>query len=129
MFFLRGDFDNIKIAYTHFFGASNQQVILDDFLPFRPPTDISLCGGEVICEPSINTLYEFLIPKILTAKVHKFICHSLASEHVSRMIAMQKATENADQLSIELNLMYNKLRQASVTNEILEIISGTNSLK
>ena len=129
-FFLSGSFDSIKIVYAYFFSISRQEVILEDFLPFSPSA-ISAnhidSSNDMICEPDVSTLYKFLIPQILAAKVHKFISHSLASEHISRMVAMQKATENANQLSLELSLMYNKLRQASVTNEILEIISGTTS--
>lgn len=123
--FYRGHFSKVYIVYTHFMSLSRQEVRMLDLFPFKMlDSDTSI---DLICEPNREALVNFTIPKLLHAKLYDTMSHSITSEHVSRMVAMQKATENADQLSAELSLMYNKLRQASVTNEILEIISGAKA--
>jgi F-type H+-transporting ATPase subunit gamma len=83
---------------------------------------------DYLLEPSREFIIEELVPKALRVQFLKAVLESNASEHGARMTAMDKATENAGELLKELRLMYNRTRQAAITNEILEIVSGANAL-
>ena len=83
---------------------------------------------DYILEPSRKYIIEELVPTSLKIQFYKAVLESNASEHGARMIAMDKATENAGELLKELRFMYNRTRQAAITNEILEIVSGANAL-
>ena len=83
---------------------------------------------DYIFDPNKEELYAALIPKVMKIRLFKCLLDSVASEHGARMTAMHKATENATELIKQLNLTYNKLRQAAITNEIIEIVSGANAL-
>jgi F-type H+-transporting ATPase subunit gamma len=85
--------------------------------------------GEYLFEPDKKEIVEQLIPQSLKTQLFKALLDSQASEHGARMTAMHKATDNAKELKKELSLTYNKLRQASITNEILEIVGGAEALK
>ena len=84
---------------------------------------------DYILEPSRAYIIEELVPTSLKIQVYKAVLESNASEHGARMTAMDKATENAGELLKELRLMYNRTRQAAITNEILEIVAGANALE
>jgi F-type H+-transporting ATPase subunit gamma len=84
---------------------------------------------DYIFEPDKKTILETLIPKSIKTQVYKAVLDSIASEHGARMTAMHKATDNANALKNELVIFYNKARQAAITNEILEIVSGAEALK
>ena len=86
-------------------------------------------NNNYIIEPSYNSILETLLPSSIRIKLFKAIKESFASEHGARMTAMHKATDNAKDLRDQLKLTYNKARQASITNEILEIVSGAEALK
>ena len=85
--------------------------------------------SDYIFEPDKQTILETLIPKSIKTQVYKALLDSIASEHGARMTAMHKATDNANTLKNELVIFYNKARQAAITNEILEIVSGAEALK
>jgi F-type H+-transporting ATPase subunit gamma len=85
--------------------------------------------ANYIFEPSIQEIAEKIIPLSLRTQLYKALLDSVASEHGARMTAMHKATDNASALMRELKLKYNQARQASITNEILEIVSGANAMK
>lgn len=129
--FVNGDFDKIVIVYNSFKNAATQIVRTEDFLPLRPiesdeSTDTS--SADYIFEPSKEEIVKELIPKSLKTQLYKGIRDSFASEHGARMTAMHKATDNAKDLRDDLKLTYNKARQASITNEILEIVGGAEAL-
>ena len=84
---------------------------------------------DYIFEPTKEYIVEEMIPRSLKLQFYKSLLDSQASEHGARMTAMHKATDNATEMLKELNLQYNKARQASITNEILEIVSGAEALK
>lgn len=126
-----GSYDKIVLVYNHFKNAANQIVKIENFLPITPiekDNEDDKNVSEYIFEPSKSEIIETLIPKSLKTQLYKAIRDSFASEHGARMTAMHKATDNAGELRDELKLTYNKARQASITNEILEIVGGAEAL-
>lgn len=128
--FISGDYDKIEVIYNQFKNAATQIVQTEQFLPLAPiKSDKPVSSGDYIFEPSKEEIVETLIPKMLKTQLYKSIRDSFASEHGARMTAMHKATDNATELRNQLKLTYNKARQASITNEILEIVGGAEALK
>ncbi len=125
-------FDRIEIIYNQFKNASSQILINEQFLPIQPhepdQDEDTLSGVDYIFEPKKEQIVRELIPKSLKIQLYKAILDSFASEHGARMTAMHMATDNAQELLKELRLSYNKARQASITNEIIEIVSGSIAL-
>jgi F-type H+-transporting ATPase subunit gamma len=133
LLFSEGKYDKIVVVYNNFKNAATQVVMTEQFLPILPPKQIE--GQEAntsetfyIFEPSKEEIVEALIPKSLKTQLFKALRDSVASEHGARMTAMHKATDNATELRDSLKLKYNQARQASITNEILEIVGGANAL-
>lgn len=126
--FTQGSFDKIEIVYNQFKNAATQILTLEQFLPILPPDTEDSSNADYIFEPSKEEIVEGLIPKSLKTQLFKAIRDSYASEHGARMTAMHKATDNATELRDELLLIYNKARQAAITNEILEIVGGAEAL-
>lgn len=126
--FLAGNYSNVVLVYNSFKNAASQVVKVEQFLPVEMPKD-SKSTGEYLFEPDKKEIVEQLIPQSLKTQLFKALLDSQASEHGARMTAMHKATDNAKELKKELSLTYNKLRQASITNEILEIVGGAEALK
>ncbi len=128
--FLLGTYDKVEIIYNHAKSASTQVVLSETFLPILPFNEEETANEiDYIFEPNKHQILEVLVPQILRTQFYKNLLSSLVSEHAARMIAMNKATDNAGDLLRELNLEYNKARQAAITNEILEIVSGAEALK
>ena len=127
--FVSGDYDKIELIYNQFKNAATQIVQTEQFLPLAPiKSDLPVSTGDYIFEPSKEEIVLTLIPKSLKTQLYKGIRDSFASEHGARMTAMHKATDNATELRNQLKLTYNKARQASITNEILEIVGGAEAL-
>ncbi|MDR1878041.1 MAG: ATP synthase F1 subunit gamma [Bacteroidales bacterium] len=129
--FIRKETDRVVIIYNEFKNAATQLLTIEQYLPILPSFDAenkAIGNNDYIFEPKKEELYAMLLPKVMRIKLYKSILDSIASEHGARMTAMHKATENADELIKQLNLTYNKIRQASITNEIIEIVSGAESL-
>lgn len=123
-------FDKIEIIYNQFKNAAVQVLQSEQFLPILPPEDDgSNLQVDYIFEPNKEEIVQELVPKSLKIQFFKALLDSFASEHGARMTAMHMATDNATELLKELKLSYNKARQASITNEILEIVSGAEALK
>jgi len=121
-------FDKIELVYNKFKNAATQVIMTEQFLPISPIESDSAVSLDYIFEPSKEEIVETLIPKSLKTQLYKAIRDSFASEHGARMTAMHKATDNATELRDQLKLTYNKARQASITNEILEIVGGAEAL-
>jgi F-type H+-transporting ATPase subunit gamma len=121
-------FDRIEVVYNKFKNAATQEIMTEQFLPIVPLESESAVSLDYIFEPSKEEIVETLIPKSLKTQLYKSIRDSFASEHGARMTAMHKATDNATELRDQLKLTYNKARQASITNEILEIVGGAEAL-
>ena len=125
--FSNGEFDHVELIYNTFKNAANQTTITEQFLPISKPDDTEFLS-DYIFEPSMEQIVSDLVPKSLKIQLYKAIRDSFAGEHGARMTAMHKATDNASELKSELVLTYNKARQAAITNEILEIVSGAEAL-
>ena len=127
--FATGRLDKVVIVYNKFKNAATQIVTTEQFLPLVPnAVEADAASNEYTFEPSKNEIVEELIPKSLKVQLYKAILDSFASEHGARMTAMHKATDNASEMQKDLKLMYNKARQAAITNEILEIVGGAEAL-
>ena len=130
--FVNKDYDKIVLVYNQFKNAAVQILQAEQFLPVAAPDDDekkSEIKADYIFEPGKEEILEALVPKAIRLKLFKALLDSFAAEHGARMTAMHKATDNATELLKELNLSYNKARQAAITNEILEIVSGAEALK
>jgi len=122
-------FDKVIIVYNKFINAASQEVMAEDFLPIVPTVqEGENAAGDYIFEPGKSEIVNDLIPKSLKIQLFKGLLDSHASEHGARMTAMHKATDNANDMKNDLTLSYNKARQASITNEILEIVGGAEAL-
>ena len=126
--FSSGAVDHVEIIFNSFKNAANQIVKTEQYLPIVSPEE-SEPLSDYIFEPSMEQIVSELVPKSLKIQLFKSIRDSFAGEHGARMTAMHKATDNATELRDDLVLTYNKARQAAITNEILEIVSGAEALK
>lgn len=130
--FVKGKFDKVELIYNQFKNASSQVLVRENFLPvikMDKQSDKFEKQTDYILEPSASEIITQLIPKSLKIQFYKALLDSFAAEHGARMTAMHKATDNATELIRELQLNYNKARQSTITNEILEIVSGAEALK
>ena len=133
--FVDGTYDNVEIVYNQFKNAAVQIVTDEQFLPIakleKKKSDARLkpVQYDFIFEPSKEFIIQELIPKSLKVQLYKALIDSVASEHGARMTAMHKATDNATEIIKEYKLQYNKARQAAITKEILEIVSGAEALR
>jgi len=130
--YVKGDYDHVDIVYNQFKNAATQIIVNEQFLPIRMDDLNDQQSKQVVAdyifEPTKEYIVRELIPRSLKLQFYKAILDSSASEHGARMTAMHKATDNATELIKELSLQYNKARQASITNEIIEIVSGAQAL-
>lgn len=128
--FATGQYDRVELVYNQFLNAAVQLNSTEQFLPVQiEQNQKHSTYYDYIFEPSKEYIVKELIPKSLKIQFYKAILDSHAAEHGARMTAMHQATDNATGLIKELTLQYNKVRQASITREILEIVSGAEALK
>lgn len=133
--FVAAQLDHVEIIYNQFKNSLTQILSTEQFLPLTressntSSTSTSASTNDYIFEPSKNDILREMVPLTLRSTFYRIILDSLASEHGARMTAMQKATDNATELLKDLTLSYNKARQAAITNEIIEIVSGSEALK
>ena len=125
--YLNGHLDRAILSYTHFISLGSQQIINETLLPVTIPSGKDEQETEYILEPSAEELMKTLLPKVIRMKVYCAVLDSYTSEQAARMIAMQAATDNADNLIDELTLQFNKLRQQAITNEILDLAGGSRN--
>ena len=123
-------FDQVVLVYNRFKNAATQIIEVESFLPIvAEKKSENNSNVDYIFEPSKSEIISELLPKSLKMQLFKALRDSFASEHGARMTAMHKATDNATDLRDQLKLTYNKARQAAITNEILEIVGGAETLK
>jgi F-type H+-transporting ATPase subunit gamma len=129
--FVNGDYDRIEILYNHFKNAAIQVLTNEVFLPVesKVETGKSQAPADYIYEPDKEAIVRELIPKSLKIQFYKAILDSYVAENGARMTAMHKATDNATDIIRDLTLQYNKARQAAITSQILEVVSGAEALK
>ena len=126
--FEKRGYDKIVIIYNQFINAASQKVTVEQLLPIVPSAEAKESNADYIFEPSKQEIVEDIIPKTIRIQLFKGLLDSWASEHGARMTAMHKATDNAADMQRNLKLVYNKARQAAITNEILEIVGGAEAL-
>ena len=128
--FLNKEYDRIEIIYSQFRNAATQEFVAEPYLPI-PKVEQKTGGKNIdfIFEPSIDEMLREMMPKILNTQVYKAILDANASEHGARMTAMDKASENANELLKGLKISYNRARQAAITTELTEIVSGAAALQ
>ena len=129
--FRNREFDAVELVYSEFKNAATQAFKVEPFLPIPKVQNVS--GSEVkadfIFDPSKEELIAELMPKILNTQLYKAVLDANASEHGARMTAMDKASENANELLRNLKISYNRARQAAITTELTEIVSGAAALQ
>jgi F-type H+-transporting ATPase subunit gamma len=127
--FANKEVDAIELVYSEFKNASTQAFIAEQFLPVsRVPKKAGETNADFIFEPSKEILISELMPKILNTQLFKAVLDGNASEHGARMTAMDKASDNANELLKSLKISYNRARQAAITTELTEIVSGAAAL-
>jgi F-type H+-transporting ATPase subunit gamma len=129
--FTQGNYDVVEIVFNEFKNAATQIIRAEQMLPLVEKKDDAAKAGKTdyIFEPSEEEIVLELMPKAIKMQVFKAVLDSNASEHGARMTAMDKATDNANELLRNLKIEYNRSRQAAITNEILEIVGGAEALK
>ena len=130
--FVSGEYDVVEIVYSQFKNAATQLPRVERMLPVpknAPTATASTTNIDFIFQPDKESLLLELAPKILKTQLYKAILDSNASEHGARLTAMDKATNNAQELIRQYSISYNRARQATITNEILEVVSGANALE
>lgn len=135
-FFVSGEYQEVRLVYNEFKSAISQNVVDEVLLPIgqkdlavveaEPETDVS---KEFIFEPSVEKILELLLKKHFAVQVYRCMQESVAAEHGARMAAMENATKNAGEMIRALTLKYNKIRQAAITTELIEITSGAQALE
>jgi F-type H+-transporting ATPase subunit gamma len=125
-----GEYDTIEIIYNQFKNAAVQKLTCETYLPVAMDAQggAATAPADYIYEPDQVSIVSELIPKSLRIKLYRSVLDSFAAEHGARMTAMHQATDNATELIRDLTLQYNKARQASITNQLLEVVSGAEAL-
>jgi len=134
--FLNDEFDKVEIIYNEFKSIVQQRIVVEQFLPIvpkfeivKPSKGIKVPLVEYIYEPDAQDILKSLLPKYLETHILRILLESNAAEQAARMTAMDNATENANELLKDLQLLFNKTRQAMITKEMLEIASGAEALR
>ena len=126
--FLAETYGRVDVIFSQFVSTLTQRPALYKLLPIEPTEDTEgIPGNQFIFEPSPATVLEQLLPRYIAARLFQAVLENKASEESSRMVAMKNATENAEELIEDLTLSYNKVRQANITREMIEIASGANA--
>ena len=128
--FIAGETDAVYILFNEFVSVVQQRVVFTQILPLQPPAEdeeIEL-PPDYIFEPDLPSLARQLFPELLVSQIYRALLESSASEHGARMAAMDAATRNAGELIGKLTLTYNRARQAAITTDLIEVVSGANAL-
>ncbi len=127
--YCEGQTDEIYLAYTKYVSTMTQEPVIEKLLPIQPAELTSAESVGYIYEPGNLAVLQTLLPRYIEMQVYHAIVESIASEQSARMVAMRAATDNANELSGDLTLVMNKLRQESITNELLDLIGGAMALE
>jgi F-type H+-transporting ATPase subunit gamma len=126
--FVAGTYDRVDVVYSRFISTLTQKPVLEQLLPVVPTEDtVGIPGNQFVFEPSPGDFLRALLPRYVATRLFQAVLESKASEESSRMVAMKNATENAEELIEDLTLSYNKVRQANITREMVEIASGAQA--
>ena len=127
--FINGEVDEIHVVYNEFVNIATQSIQSERLLPLEYGSEDTITHVDRLYEPSKEKLVRSLIPRHLNIQMWKYLLESYASEQAARMVAMENATDNAEDMIKDLSLEFNKARQASITKEMLEIVGGAEALK
>ncbi len=129
--FHQGEYDAVYVVYNQFVSVMTQRVVLEKLLPLESPEADEQAGGasDYIYEPSPEALLADLLPRFLRFQVYRVLLESQASEHAARMTAMDAATKNSGELIDNLTTVMNRARQAAITTELIEVVSGAAALE
>jgi F-type H+-transporting ATPase subunit gamma len=128
--YLKGTYDRIDIVFPRFISTLVQRPEIDSLLPIEPTKDTGgIPGHQFIFEPDPGSVLRQLLPRYVATRLYQAVLEAAASEQSARMVAMRNATENAEDLIQDLTLTYNKVRQANITREMIEIATGANALR
>jgi F-type H+-transporting ATPase subunit gamma len=134
--YLDGDFDEVFVVYAEFIGMAKQEPVVQQLLPIPPieateeeADEDAPYLAEHICEPSTDELLRVLLPKSIDVKIFSALLETSTSEHAARMMAMDNATKACNDMLDNLQLVYNKARQAAITADLMDIVGGAEALK
>jgi len=128
--FVNGESDEVYLVFNEFISVIQQRVVFQQILPLQPPAEdeeVEL-PPDYIFEPDLGDLANQLFPELVVSQIYRSLLESSASEHGARMAAMDAATRNAGDLIAKLTLTYNRARQAAITKELIEVVSGADAL-
>jgi len=126
--FIGGTYGRVDLIYSRFVSTLVQRPTIDQLLPVRPAEDTEgIPGGQFIFEPDPASVLRQLVPRYVATRLYQAVLEAKASEESGRMVAMKNATENAEELIGDLTLSYNKVRQANITREMIEIATGAQA--
>jgi F-type H+-transporting ATPase subunit gamma len=124
-----GEADQVDVVFARFVSAGRQEATLRRVLPVEPPESAEPVAADFIYEPEPRVVLDALLPRYVEAQVYQAVLENLASEQAARMVAMRNASDNATELIGDLTLTANKLRQATITTELMEIVGGAAALE
>ncbi len=128
--YLEEQVDRVSLIYNRFISAVSQEVVATTLLPVHTePPEGDAQPVDYIYEPSVDEVLDLLLKRHIEVQMYRALLESLASEHAARMTAMDSATKNAEEMIEKLTLTYNKARQASITRELIEVVSGADALR
>lgn len=127
----KGEIDEVVLIYTSFISSMEQEVKNITLLPFEIERDPDIIRNtkSIEYEPSIKTVFNYLVPKYVEMMIHAAVVESATCEHAARRMAMENATDNAREMLDKLSLNYNRARQSAITDEIIEIVAGSEAQK
>ena len=126
--FIGKELDSVYLLYNEFKSVLTQEIVLQRLLPAEIPSMVESSATEYIYEQPAADIFRSLLPKYVEINIHQALLESTAAEHAARMTAMDSATRNAEEMIEKLTLHLNRVRQASITKEIIEIVSGASAL-
>ena len=133
--FLDGKYSNIKLLFPHFVSTASNKPVIEQYLPFNAEafgatgSDDAKTGIDYLLEPSPERVFDAILPRFLKSRLFLVLAETFTSEYSSRMMAMNNATKNCNELTGTLTIRLNKARQAAITTEIIEIVSGAQALE
>jgi F-type H+-transporting ATPase subunit gamma len=125
--YLTGEFDKVYLIYTYFHSALNQEIRFEEFLPLK--AEKATEETDYLYEPDVRRIVDRFVPQYILTKIYFALVESQTSENAARMAAMENATNNCGEMINYLTLVYNKTRQQSITNEMMDIVGGAEALQ
>ena len=126
--YISGSVDKVFLSFAEFVNTTIQRPLMRQLLPLEIPESASSSSGQYFYEPDVISVLDDLVPRYIETQIYQGLLEAVASEHSARMVAMQNATDNAKDMIEDLKLTMNKVRQETITKELLEVIGGVAAL-